>query len=256
MPRPSGVADLLDDYGGLSALLDPTNRIVGGAPANITDFPWIVSMQRFGAHRCAACIITDRHALTAAHCTGGGGIVDNALRLRAGTSDNRIGGQLASLVSVVNHPHYNPFTLDNDIAVLRIDVAWNIGKHGIAAVAMPLQGLAVRPGTKATVAGWGATCEWCLGTSRLRAVGVPIVSNEECDRSYGGGITDGMLCAGFPEGGRDACQGDSGGPLTANGLLVGVVSWGLGCARPDTPGVYARVDYYRDWIDSVLESSY
>lgn len=62
-------------------------------------------------------------------------------------------------------------------------------------------------------------------------------------------VTDRMICAGYKEGGIDACQGDSGGPLVADNTLVGVVSWGKGCAT--YPGVYARVSSVRYWIRSV-----
>jgi trypsin len=74
-------------------------------------------------------------------------------------------------------------------------------------------------------------------------VTVPVVSHEECNKAYEdyGGITDNMICAAAPGGGKDACQGDSGGPLAVSGVLVGIVSWGIGCALPDYPGVYSNV---------------
>lgn len=79
---------------------------------------------------------------------------------------------------------------------------------------------------------------------------MPIVNQESCSRAYASfnGITDRMICAGYTEGGKDACQGDSGGPLVANGTLVGIVSWGYGCANANYPGVYSRVAAARDWV--------
>lgn len=91
----------------------------------------------------------------------------------------------------------------------------------------------------------------------IRAAYVPITNQEYCKKQYetiGDTVTDQMICAGFEEGGKDACQGDSGGPLSveSNGerVLVGVVSWGEGCAEPEFPGVYSRVSSVRSWIKS------
>ena len=89
----------------------------------------------------------------------------------------------------------------------------------------------------------------------LRQVTVPVVSNESCAADYvedRAKVTENMLCAGLPAGKLDACQGDSGGPLfmDAGGtpVLVGIVSWGIGCARPGKPGVYTRVGNYLEWM--------
>merc|ERR1711865_645067 len=97
----------------------------------------------------------------------------------------------------------------------------------------------------------------------LRDVKVPYLTNAKCNdySSYSGQITDFMMCAGFDEGGKDSCQGDSGGPIVLRtdlgdnkfeDTLVGVVSWGYGCALAQTPGVYARVSSNIPWIQEVV----
>ena len=63
-----------------------------------------------------------------------------------------------------------------------------------------------------------------------------------------GGITENMICAAVPGGGKDACQGDSGGPLVVEGKLAGIVSWGDGCAEPLFPGVYSNVATLKSFI--------
>lgn len=130
--------------------------------------------------------------------------------------------------------------------------SFNFGPAGVSTISVPNQGDGVATGAMAHVSVWGALFEGYTGTNMLRFVAVPIVSNAQCNANYGSGITAGMLCAGFPEGGRDACQGDSGSPLNIGGTLVGVVSWGHGCARPNLPDVYARVAFYRKWINSSM----
>lgn len=101
----------------------------------------------------------------------------------------------------------------------------------------------------------GVTKEDSYSTpSRLQKVDVPLVLHDVCNQSYKNAITDRMLCAGYPQGGRDSCQGDSGGPLvakdvTGQNVLIGVVSWGNGCARAGQPGVYAKVNEATTWIE-------
>ena len=90
---------------------------------------------------------------------------------------------------------------------------------------------------------------------------VPVIDDDQCNEydwlaDY---VVDGMLCAGYERGQIDSCQGDSGGPLirkTENfggGFqLIGIVSWGFGCAEPKKPGVYADVFFYLDWIQETV----
>ncbi|GLH05764.1 Trypsin-7 [Gryllus bimaculatus] len=109
-------------------------------------------------------------------------------------------------------------------------------------------------GARAVAAGWGTTSQGGAVSPVLREVEVPVMSNDECRRTgYGARrITDNMLCAGYPEGRKDSCQGDSGGPLHVPMdklmCIAGVVSWGDGCARPNYPGVYTRVNRYLSWL--------
>merc|ERR1712071_556690 len=106
-------------------------------------------------------------------------------------------------------------------------------------------------GVLATITGWGTLSEGAFGLPNvLHKVSIPVVSDEDCDSAYaaaGYGSIDSMICAGLPEGGKDSCQGDSGGPFFLNDAeptLIGVVSWGIGCARAGYPGVYSEVSYF------------
>ncbi|KAL4912732.1 trypsin-like cysteine/serine peptidase domain-containing protein [Aspergillus aurantiobrunneus] len=148
------------------------------------------------------------------------------------------------------HPQYNASTVDNDIAILTLAESLIYGP-GIESAGLPETGTGtLSTGEEVVVSGWGAVKEGGASSPTLRAVTVSVVSMDECKADYRdlGPITDSMFCAGAPEGGKDACQGDSGGPVVANGVLIGVVSWGHGCARKGYPGVYSSTAYLRDFI--------
>ena len=108
--------------------------------------------------------------------------------------------------------------------------------------------------------GWGTLSSGGSAPDILQWVDVPIITNDDCDAAYSWyKITDSMICAAYPEGGKDACQGDSGGPLVCEvggeAIITGVVSWGIGCADPDHPGVYSRVTHVLKWIQDQMVST-
>ena len=106
--------------------------------------------------------------------------------------------------------------------------------------------------------GWGTTSEGSYTLPKiLNKVEIPLVTTEACNAAdvYSGDITDRMICAGLKDGGKDSCQGDSGGPLfvkqtSGDFTLIGIVSWGEGCARPNKYGVYTKVNVMTNWIDT------
>ncbi|KAF3699712.1 Tryptase [Channa argus] len=161
---------------------------------------------------------------------------------------------------VIVHPNYNSKTNDNDIALLRLSSSVTFTDY-ILPVCLAASDSTVGAGTTCWVTGWGDTQSGVplAPPGTLQEVSMPIVSNSDCNSDYNGGITNNMMCAGLPQGGKDSCQGDSGGPLVIKSnitwIQAGVVSFGEGCAQPNLPGVYARVSQYQDWISSQISSN-
>jgi secreted trypsin-like serine protease len=163
------------------------------------------------------------------------------------------GGTLYLADRVVINEKYDDGTQDFDVALLHLTKPF-AGRTISLLTAADAQRLAPE-GTMAIAAGWGLTAEGGDVSNILRHVTVQIVSNKDCNglASYSGSITDEMVCAGFPEGGKDSCQGDSGGPLIipdqAGGYVqAGIVSFGEGCGQPNKFGVYTRVSTVQAWV--------
>jgi len=236
---------------------DGSLGIVGGDFFLPFQYPFLVSMQFGGdgkfSHGCGGSIYNERFIVDAAHCVNG---VDPAsIRIVAGEYllilDSGL-EQKRAVKKITMHPEYNAKTQENDIAIIELESPLDFSSGIVGKIAMSREGPAA--GTDVTVAGWGTLSSGGRSPILPRKVGVSVISNQDCSNLYGDGlITDKMMCAGVPQGGKDSCQGDSGGPLfTSNPFtLVGVVSWGYGCAQAQYPGVYARVADYIDFIESV-----
>jgi len=174
-------------------------------------------------------------------------------------SDNKDANNYESrqVMMTVIHGDYDSTPHKADIALLLLDKPV-LSKPYVGIAPANLQ---FADGDPLTVAGWGNTQEKGYDPSPvLRQVVVDYIPLDKCGAyaSTPGKLTTGMLCAGYADGGRDACAGDSGGPLmklasSSNPtLLVGVVSWGTGCARASYPGVYTSIPFFRPWIDKYL----
>ncbi|CAH2058065.1 unnamed protein product, partial [Iphiclides podalirius] len=227
-------------------------RIVGGVDIDITVAPYQVSLVRRGRHSCGGSIIANDLILTAAHCVSGTSARDYSVRV--GSSSSRYGGELIPAGDLMWHPNFTYSKMDSDVALIWLSKPLTFSEK-VAPIDMLEMNEEIQDGDITMVSGWGNIREGGGYPSTLQMVLVPKVSTAMCDEVYAASytVTQTMLCAGVPEGGKDACQGDSGGPLVHNGRLAGVVSWGLGCARPNYPGVYAKVSALRNWIDGSSE---
>ncbi|CAG9568591.1 unnamed protein product [Danaus chrysippus] len=223
-------------------------RIVGGEDIDITVAPYQVSLLNRGRHFCGGSIIDNDLILTAAHCLLG--VNKRNLQVRAGSSSNREGGVVVPVGEYVYNRDFTFHNMDSDVGLIWLSKPLEFGPS-IAPIIMSDEDEEIDDGELTVVTGWGNLRENGGTPKTLQMVLVPKVSAAACSNAYAPSynITPRMLCAGAPEGGKDACQGDSGGPLVYNEKLAGVVSWGLGCARPKYPGVYAKVSALREWID-------
>lgn len=228
-------------------------RIVGGHSTDIARHPWQVSLQRSNSHFCGGALISNRYVLTAAHCLDRI-LLPSVVSVRVGATQFNSGGQVISVSRIILHPGWNGNgrSYDNDIALVLLASSPTVANA--RAIALPAANAQIPDLANMAVTGWGSIREGGSVVTTLQEVIVPHVDLNRCANLYKASasappVTSVMLCAGIEaNGGKDACQGDSGGPAVYNNQLFGIVSWGIGCARPRFPGVYARVTSYLDWI--------
>ncbi|KAH8259585.1 hypothetical protein KR026_007031 [Drosophila bipectinata] len=252
-----------------------SNRVVGGMEARRGAYPWIAALGYFEeANRnalkflCGGSLIHSHYVITSAHCINPMltlvrlGAHDLSKPTEAGAMDFRI-------QRTVVHEHFDINSISNDIALIQLSGVNGPLPANIAPICLPEAAKFLQQdfvGMNPFVAGWGAAKHQGPTSQVLRDAQVPIVSRHSCEQSYKSvfqfvQFSDKVLCAGSSS--VDACQGDSGGPLMlpqleSNGYrfyLLGLVSFGYECARPNFPGVYTRVASYVPWIKKHISAA-
>ncbi|NXJ85805.1 ACRO protein, partial [Trogon melanurus] len=237
-------------------------RIVGGTGSQPGAWPWIVSIQdpwRPGSgHLCGGSLISTQWVLTAAHCFTHARQL-NKWRVVAGATRLSEPGpetQVRHIRRLILHEHYYNVTEENDIALLELDQPVQCGYY-VQLVCVPDPSLRLSSLNTCYISGWGHTYEGCeCPSSVLSEAVVRLIDSRICNSSqwYSGAVHTHNVCAGYARGGIDSCQGDSGGPLVCKDgtgdyfWLVGVTSWGRGCARARQPGVYTSTRHFYNWI--------
>lgn len=238
-------------------------EIVGGSPVpSATTYPYFVHWPNIG---CGGQLIHEDIVLSAAHCRlSTDGTISETLYLLGLQQQT---GITRTAVTQVTHPDYISATFENDFLIFKLSSSALVDGSGAATgaatiainsdSAVPAFTSDCNPTTgDLRIMGYGTTSSGGSSSDVLLEATVKGISDTDCACNYGSEIVGNvMLCAGiFNEGGIDSCQGDSGGPLVdvTTGTLVGVVSWGRGCADASYPGVYAEVSSAATWIQGQI----
>ncbi|XP_035783469.1 chymotrypsin-2-like isoform X2 [Anopheles albimanus] len=228
------------------------SRIIGGNDATDGQFPYQVSLQTASNyHYCGGSIIAPRWILSAAHCTVG--MTTANVNVYVGSVARSSGGVYYSSMRIVNHPTYNPGTVENDISLIETvePIVFNANTQPIA-----LGSSFILSGTGATISGWGQTNKMDNDVTEvpdiMQWMTANILTMEACraERPESNQIFDSVMCVSSPSG-QGACSGDSGGPLVYNGEVHGVASFVRFPCGTEISDVYERVFAHRSWIASV-----
>jgi len=234
-------------------------RIVAGQEVNpMHSRPYQVYLQSCSTAGCAMCgatLLNKRYAMTAMHCVTDATNLVVALgehNIRRDIENQKVQG--IQVERVIKRADYDTTSINNDIALLRLasDVQFN---NNVIPACLPTDRTQQYTNWEAVVSGWGTTSEGGSTSNVLKETTQTILSSTDpicVTGSQDSPVPNSKMC-GY-KAGTDSCQGDSGGPLVVKEdgrwTVVGVVSYGLGCARTGYAGVYARVTNYLDWINT------
>lgn len=240
-------------------------RIASGKTVKEGEFPWQAMICLYGRHLCGGTLISDNCVVTAAHCvslfygnepdTSVFGVCVGRICGNCRQTDKQGHPQCHDVSRIAVHPKYNNTILENDIAVMKLNGTVQLRCDRVMPICLPDEHRDrnyVRANRDAVVTGWGKLTNQSGFTKCLRKGSVRTVSDSMCKESHSLPVTGRVMCATDFNG---PCEGDSGGPLMVRNVeygrrwvLGGVVSWGKGCGRDDSYGVYTEVLPHVEWI--------
>ncbi|XP_026728733.1 chymotrypsin-2-like, partial [Trichoplusia ni] len=240
---PSEVAD--------SRLIYKEARIVGGVDAPEGRIPYQASLRSwYNSHFCGGSVLNNRWILTAAHCTDGQSKYGISVVL--GTTNRLSGGVKYSVDRIIIHKKYDSASIKNDISLIKVtkEIQFN---NLVQPIQLPEADTG--EGVELLLSGWGRISYPGSLPVHLQMINLTSVSVEDCQNIFIqiNPVFNTQICS-LTKYGEGACHGDSGGPLVSGKSVVGIVSWGMPCAK-GYPDVYTRVYSFKDWILKTMEEN-
>ncbi|XP_017134781.1 trypsin beta [Drosophila miranda] len=225
------------------------SKIVGGTTTTISTAPYLVQVRR-GTSLCGGSLISTLWVLSAGHCVKGQ--TASSFLVRGGTTTlDGSDGVVRSVVLTAVAPRFTTTKMNMDASLLKL----NETMTGTNIATISMGSFVPKAGSRVRIAGWGLTSEGGSTSRTLRATQITVVRQRVCSQDYGrlATITKYMFCARGKK--KDSCSGDSGGAVTRDSTLLGIVSFGYGCARSGYPGVYTAVARIRTWANRIMSNN-
>ncbi|XP_038049155.1 transmembrane protease serine 9-like isoform X3 [Patiria miniata] len=242
-------------------------KIIGGKTTEEGQAPWMALLwnTKENTHFCGGVLLNQRWVITAAHCFARYKYdIKEHMEVRLGEYDlfkEEGTERILQVEQLIVNPEFDKDTYDSDIALLKLRQPVTYTDF-IVPICLPSEMRAMnllQARTRGFITGWGRTAEITTTTTRyLRRVRLLVMDQQTCNNRHQDVITNRMFCAMSDDRptARDSCFGDSGSPFAVRDnkrwFLIGLVSWGIGCARHRFPGVYTRVHRYTHWITSLI----